>query len=125
MLQCSIEITTLSRATEGKAMSETTWKTKWGSRRVRQDPPTLAEAIAAAQGLTEDPRGQVQIAAELMGVTPAEAKAEMQRVAPDRRLTRLVSTQGRDKGARMVVVERKASRRVLGRSPSERSLPRY
>lgn len=106
-------------------MSETTWKTKWGSRRVRRDPPTLAEAIAAAQGLTDDPQGQIQIAAELMGVTPAEAKAEMQRVAPDRRTSRLVSAQGRDKGARTVVVERKASRRVLSRPTSERSLSRF
>ncbi len=93
-----------------------TWKTKYGSRRVRHDPPTLAEAIAAAQGLTEDPREQMEIAAALMDVPVAEVKAEMQKIAPDRRQTRIVSAPARDKekgGMRTVVVERKTSRRVI------------
>src|SRR5215467_4656952 len=30
------------------------WKTKFGPRRVRHDPPTLEEAIIAATGLTDD-----------------------------------------------------------------------
>ncbi len=107
-------------------MTETTWNTKWGPRRVRHDPPTLAEAIAAAQGLTDDPQGQVQIAAQLMGVSAAEAKAEMQKLAPDRRATRFVSTSTRDKGARTVVVERKASRRVIARTLDGRTQqPRF
>jgi len=46
-------------------MSEV-WKTKYGFRRVRRDPPTLAEAIAAARGLTGDVQQQVEIAASLM-----------------------------------------------------------
>ena len=91
------------------------WDTKWGSRRVRHDPPTLAEALAAAQGLTDEPQGQIEIAANLMGVGVAEAKAEMQKLAPDRRATRLVEAPGRDKGTRTVVVERKASRRMIGK----------
>ena len=41
----------------------TTWKTKYGPRRVRNDPPTLEEAIFAARGLTEDVQEQVEIAA--------------------------------------------------------------
>ena len=93
----------------------TTWDTKWGSRRVRNDPPTLAEAIAAAQGLTDDQQGQIAIAAELMGVSVAQAKAEMLKLAPDRRATRLVAAPARDKGTRTVVVERKTSRRVLSK----------
>src|ERR1700736_5973832 len=44
------------------------WKTKYGPRRVRRDPPTLDEAIFAAQGLTDDPQAQVEIAASLLGV---------------------------------------------------------
>jgi hypothetical protein len=92
-----------------------TWNTKYGSRRVRYDPPTLAEALAAAQGFTDDLSGQLQIAAELMGVSVAEAKAEMQKLSPDRRTTRLVSAPARD-GMRTVVVERKASRRVLAKT---------
>ena len=90
----------------------TSWATKYGPRRVRREPPTLAEAIAAAQGLTDDPQAQVQVAAELMGVSAATVKAEMQRLTPDRRATRLVSAPART-GVRTVVVERKASRRVV------------
>ena len=89
-----------------------TWNTKYGTRRVRHDPPTLAEAIAAAQGLTDDAPGQIEIAAQLMGVTGAEVRAEMQKIMPDRRVTRLVSTPSRDKSVRTVVVEKKTSRRV-------------
>ena len=33
------------------------WKTKYGTRRVRRDPPTLEEAIFAAAGITDDQRG--------------------------------------------------------------------
>ena len=29
------------------------WNTKYGTRRVRRDPPTLEEAIFAAVGITE------------------------------------------------------------------------
>jgi len=34
----------------------TTWKTKWGARRVRKDPPTIEEALIASEALTDDPR---------------------------------------------------------------------
>ena len=92
-----------------------TWMTKYGPRKVRHDPPTLAEAIAAAQGLTDDFAGQIEIAADLMGASVADVKAEMLKLAPDRRATRLVSAPSRE-GARTVVVERKASRRVIAKS---------
>ena len=89
-----------------------TWNTKYGPRRVRHDPPDLAEAIAAAQGLTDDVAGQIEIAAQLMGVAGADVRAEMLKLMPDRRVTRLVSTPSRDKSVRTVVVEKKTSRRV-------------
>ena len=38
----------------------TTWNTKYGPRRVRHDPPTLEEAIAAARDLTDDVEEQVR-----------------------------------------------------------------
>ena len=98
-----------------------TWNTKYGSRRVRQDPPTLAEAIAAAQGLTDDVQGQVQIAAGLMGVTLDEAKSEMQKLAPDRRAIRMVTAPSKE-GPRTVIVERKASRRLVAKNASTGSL---
>ena len=94
------------------------WNTKYGSRRVRHDPPTLPEAIAAAQGLTDDPSAQMEIAAGLMDVPLAAVKAEMQKMAPDRRATRIVSAPARDKGLRTVVVERKTSRRIMARPSS-------
>lgn len=89
------------------------WNTKWGARRVRHDPPTLAEALAAAQGLTDDRDAQVAIAADLMGVPLGDAMAEMRRLAPDRRATATVIAPSRDKsGMRTVVIERKVSRRL-------------
>ena len=41
------------------------WKTKYGPRRVRQELPTLEEAIFAAQGLSDDLDEQAAIAASL------------------------------------------------------------
>ncbi len=97
------------------------WNTKWGARRVRHDPPTLAEALAAAQGFTDDRDGQAEIAAELMGVPIADAKAELRRLAPDRRVLAAVIAPTRDKGGgvRTVIIERKPSRRVV--PPANRS----
>src|SRR5690349_12645065 len=42
--------------------------------RVRQEPATVAEAVAAAQALTPDLEQQVEITAGLMGLTPGEAR---------------------------------------------------
>src|SRR5688572_15745902 len=39
---------------------------EWSRRRTRYDPPALNEAVAAAQGLTEQIEGQIAIAAQLM-----------------------------------------------------------
>ena len=99
-----------------------TWKTRWGSRRVRQDPPTLAEALAAAQGLTDDLDQQIEIAATLMGVDPAEARTEAKKLTSDRRATLTVITPARDKGLRTVVVERRTSRRMAPRDSASRDL---
>lgn len=93
-----------------------TWNTKYGTRRVRRDPPTLMEAIAAAQGLTDDVDAQAGIAAELMGMPTEAVKIEMKRMAPDRRAKGTLTASGTAKRApRTVVVERKASRRVLAK----------
>jgi hypothetical protein len=42
--------------------------------RVRHEPPTVAEAVAAAQALTPNLAQQVEITAGLMGLTPDEAR---------------------------------------------------
>jgi len=42
--------------------------------RVRQEPPTVAEAVAAAQALTPVLEQQVDITAGLMGLSPDETR---------------------------------------------------
>jgi protein involved in polysaccharide export with SLBB domain len=92
-------------------MSEV-WKTKYGPRRVRKDPPTLQEAIAAARGLTDDIQEQVEIAASLMEVPQEQVKAELLRSGGQRKDIRTVGvTTGRPGAMRTVVVEHKISRR--------------
>ncbi len=63
----------------------TTWKTKYGPRRVRHDPPTLEEAIFAARGLTDDVQEQVEIAAGLMELPPDEVRAALAKIPPPRK----------------------------------------
>lgn len=85
-------------------MSEEAWNTKYGSRRVRREPPTLQEAIFAAKGLTDSLQAQAEIAAELMGLPVESVRPEVLKSAHDRgRPTRTISI---DRGARAVVVER-------------------
>jgi 2-phospho-L-lactate guanylyltransferase (CobY/MobA/RfbA family) len=87
-------------------MSEV-WHTKYGARRVRRDPPTIAEAIDAASGLSDDPQEQVDIAASLMQLSPDEVRAEMKK-AGARKVTMVA---GRAGLTRAVVVERRTPRR--------------
>jgi hypothetical protein len=88
------------------------WNTKYGSRRVRNDPPTLKEAIIAAQGLTDQLLQQVEIAAALMDLPVEEVRAELLKSAPSRKTEHIVTSHGRERTARTVVVERKPSRRI-------------
>jgi hypothetical protein len=85
------------------------WETKDGLRRVRRDPPTVDDAVLAAQGLTEDLEGQIEIVAALMSVTAEEARRA---VLQTRRPDSLLTIAGRGGVARAVVVERKSPRRV-------------
>ena len=88
------------------------WNTKYGARRVKQNPPTLTEAIAAARGLTDDRQQQVDFAADLTGLTAEEVKAEMIKTDPPAsRPTLRVSVPSRNGFSREVVVERRISRR--------------
>ncbi len=92
------------------------WKTKYGSRRVRHDPPTLAEAVAAAKDLTEEFDQQVDIAASLMGISREQAMAEWPKSAPQLKMTSSVTFAATRGGVqRAVVVERKPSRRIVPR----------
>ena len=56
------------------------WNTKYGTRRVRRDPPTLDEAIFAAIGITDDQEAQAEIAASLMGLPIESVPAEVKKV---------------------------------------------
>lgn len=83
--------------------------------RVRYDPPTLEEAVFAAQGLTDDIDHQAEIAAELMGVTLEDAremvaKAAVKAASAKRQASSEVAfTTNRSGAQRAVVVERKPS----------------
>jgi len=93
----------------GKATVSEVWKTKYGTRRVRYDPPTLKEAIAAARGLTGELHQQAEIAASLINLPMEEVRAELLKTEPPRGSAQIV-TNGREGIARTVVVERKRSR---------------
>lgn len=88
------------------------WKTKQGTRRVRVEPPTLEEAIFAAQGVTDDVQQQADFAADLTG-TPVESVLatilkEARKAARTGRVVAIPSSGSQ----RAVVVERKPSRAI-------------
>lgn len=90
------------------------WHTKYGPRRVRNDPPTLAEAVAAARGLTDDVAQQVEIAAALMDLPHEQVLAEVLKAARPRNEVSTMAFVGRSGAPRAVVVERRSSRRPGG-----------
>ena len=87
------------------------WNTKYGTRRVRRDPPTLDEAIFAAVGITDDQKAQAEIAASLMGLPIESVLAEVKKIARTtaRSTTRVIA--GEPGAQRSVVVERRVVRR--------------
>ena len=85
------------------------WETKDGHRRVRRDLPTLEEAVVAAQGLTEDFKGQVEIVASLMEVSVDEARGAILRMG-QRKGVNHVTVTDRVGAPRAVVVERRTPR---------------
>jgi hypothetical protein len=103
-------------------MSEV-WKTKYGPRRVRRDPPTVAEAVAAARGLTANVQEQIEIAASLMDLPPEQVKPEVLKAATSRKDANTVAFVGRAGAPRTVVVERVPSRRPLvGKTTANKGL---
>src|SRR5712671_3020784 len=102
---------TLAANSEGIEMTEV-WKTKYGPRRVRRDPPTVTEAVAAARGLTDDVQEQIEIAASLMDLPADQVKPEVLKAA-SRKDTNTVAFVGRAGAPRTVVVERVPSRRPM------------
>ena len=97
------------------------WETKDGRRRVRRDPPTIEEAVVAAEGLTDELKEQVEIVASLMEIPVDEARGVVLRMGQRKDVNRMTVT-GRVGAQRAVVVERRtprfsvaAPRRSVGR----------
>jgi hypothetical protein len=89
------------------------WNTKYGRRRVRSEAPTLAEAIVAAQGLSDDVVAQAKIAASLIGMPVEQVQAELLKTPPlPKEAQQTVTFAGPATAPRLVVVERKLTRRV-------------
>jgi hypothetical protein len=84
----------------------TVWNTKWGPRRVRKEPPTLEEALIAADAITTDPVQKAEIAASLIGAPVEDVKAYAAKRAA-RNSGRATLVAGR---TRAVVVEYKRPR---------------
>ncbi|WP_448951090.1 hypothetical protein [Labrys neptuniae] len=94
-----------------------TWNTKFGTRRVKQAPPTIEEALFAAECLSDDFDQQVEIAASLLGVGVDDVRAVAKRsVKPaERRLSLPIAASSRKAVApRAVVVEYRAPKRLVG-----------
>jgi hypothetical protein len=85
------------------------WETKDGRRRVRRDPPTVEEAVVAAQGLTDNLKEQIEIVASLMEVSLDEARGVVLRMGQRKDVNHVTIT-GRVGAPRAVVVERRTSR---------------
>ena len=86
----------------------TTWKTKWGARRVRKEPPTLDEALIAAEAIAPDVDSRAEIASQLMGVPVDEVRTLLARQQAQTR-GRATLVNGR---SRAVVVEYKRPRTI-------------
>ena len=81
--------------------------------RVRHEPPTIEEAVRAAQNLTSDLEQQVEIAAGLMGMAHDEVREHVHHQPSDPLEPR------RPASSRMgsVVVERRAPRPIRAARP--------
>jgi hypothetical protein len=82
--------------------------------RVRKDPPTLEEAVFAAQGFIDDPDQQAEFAATLMEMPIEEARPLVLKALASARRAQsqeVAFATDRSGGQRAVVVERKLDRR--------------
>lgn len=97
------------------------WNTKYGRRRVRHEPPTLEEALTAAEGLTDEVEQQVVLAAELMQLPLDQIRQEAERILRQRSGRTEIQVSSGPRAGAAVVVERKPARRLVampaGRAP--------
>jgi hypothetical protein len=78
--------------------------------RTRYEPPTLEEAVFAAQGLTDDTHSQIEIAAQLLGSPESEVRPAVLQARSTG-----VRVLARAAGRPTVVVERRHARGAVGR----------
>ena len=90
-------------------MSEV-WDTKDGRRRVRRDPPTIEDAVLAAQGLTDDVDAQIEIVMSLMQVSAEEARGAILKMG-----------QRKDTSHFTIAGAFRRAARCRGRTPSRRA----
>ena len=96
------------------------WSTKYGLRRVRHEPPTLEEALIAAEGMATDDDEKIQMAADLMHLPVDQVRAEVARMIKEHARRHVITPSRRPSaGAKsggaqpvIVVVERKFPRRI-------------
>src|SRR5271169_2245436 len=102
------------------------WDTKDGRRRVRRDPPTIDDAVLAAQGLAEDDiDAQVEIVMSLMAVSAEEARGAVLKNSQRKgKEAARFTIAGRSGAPRTVVVERRTKRRPLATRPTLTSTSR-
>jgi hypothetical protein len=94
------------------------WDTKDGRRRVRRDPPTIDDAVLAAQCMAEDDvDAQVEIVMSLMAVSAEEARGAVLKNS-QRKETARFTIAGRSGAQRTVVVERRTTRRPMATRPT-------
>lgn len=92
--------------------------------RVRHEPPTLDEAIFAAQGLSDNLREQIEIAATLIGLPEDQVRQRfMEQGSTARSANRMVVTSNRAGAQRSVIVERKTPRRIISARTEPLSTP--
>jgi hypothetical protein len=92
--------------------------------RVRHEPPTLDEAIFAAQGLSDNLREQIEMAATLIGLPEDQVRQRvMEQGSTARSANRMVVTSNRAGAQRSVIVERKTPRRVIAARTTPLSTP--
>ncbi len=84
--------------------------------RVRREPPTVNEAVAAAQDLADDVEQQAEIAAGLMGLPVDEVRPHVlaaKTVKPERVPERILTQASPSRAPRTVVVERRTRPTVV------------
>ena len=78
----------------------------------RRDPPTIEDAVLAAQGLSDDIDGQIEIVMSLMEVSAEAARSAVLKMGQRKDTTTRFTIVGRAGAPRAVVVERRPSRGV-------------